>query len=175
MFAKKLFLIASQNSQENNCTGVFLLMQLQARIRHRCSPVNFALFLRRAFLQNTSGHLLLYFTDSARSKKILRRRCDVISVVHKLSCDAVMQTSFYRRLHGVFNPASFSRSCNDIWFGHQKSRSGYVVPQSSFRRLWPLGCVRVKVTEDFLTAKNTKNIWRALLFIFLKNFHNVGV
>ena len=71
MFAKKLFLIASQNSQENNCTGVFLLMQLQARIRHRCSPVNFALFLRRAFLQNTSGHLLLYFIDSARSKKIL--------------------------------------------------------------------------------------------------------
>ena len=120
-------------------------------------------------MQNTSGHLLLYFTDSARSKKILRRHCDVISVAHKLSRDAVMQTSFYRRLHGVFNPASFSRRCNDIWFSHQKSRPGYVVPQSSFRRLWPLGCVRVKVTEDFLTSKNTqKHLTRFIVYICIK-------
>ena len=44
---KKVFLEISQNSQENTCARASFLIKL-----HRCFPVNFAKFLRTAFLQN---------------------------------------------------------------------------------------------------------------------------
>ena len=54
---KKVFLEISQNSQENTCTKVsFLLRKI---LWHSCFAVNFVKFLRKAFLQNTSGRLLL--------------------------------------------------------------------------------------------------------------------
>ena len=66
----KVFLKISQNSQENTCVRISLLMNLQAwsqspptlfkkRLWHRCFPVNFGKFLRTCFLQNTFGRLSL--------------------------------------------------------------------------------------------------------------------
>ena len=62
---KKVSLETSQNSQENTCARVSLLIKLQAapatllkkRLWHRCFPVNFAKFLRTTFSQDTSGRL----------------------------------------------------------------------------------------------------------------------
>ena len=63
---KKVFLEISQNSQESTCARDSFLIKLQATLLkkslwHRSFPVNFAKFLRTAFLQNTSGRLLLAF------------------------------------------------------------------------------------------------------------------
>ena len=55
-FVKKVFLKISQNSQENTYARVSFLIRLQAS----GLPVNFAKLLRPAFLQNTSGQLLLH-------------------------------------------------------------------------------------------------------------------
>ena len=49
---KRLLLEMSQNSQENTCARVCILIKLQASSRF---PVNFATFLRTPVLQNTSG------------------------------------------------------------------------------------------------------------------------
>ena len=43
----------------NKVAGLRPATLLKKRIWHRCFPVNFAKFLRIAFLQNTSGQLLL--------------------------------------------------------------------------------------------------------------------
>ena len=68
---KKMFLGISQNSQENTCARVSILIKLQAcnfilkyRLWHRCFPVNFVKFLRTPFLQNTSGRLLLKISQT---------------------------------------------------------------------------------------------------------------
>ena len=60
VFCKKGFLKISQNSQENTCARISVLIKvsvLKKRLCHRCFPVNFAKFLRTPFLieQNTSG------------------------------------------------------------------------------------------------------------------------
>ena len=63
---KRLLLEMSQNSQENTCARVCILIKLQASspqpatllkktLWHRCFLVNFATFLRTPVLQNTSG------------------------------------------------------------------------------------------------------------------------
>ena len=53
---KNVFLIISQNSQENTCARVsFWVSLLKKRIWHRCFPVKFVKFIRKSFLQNTSG------------------------------------------------------------------------------------------------------------------------
>ena len=51
-----MFLKISQNSQENTCAIVSLVIKLQAEAElwHRCFPVNFSKFLRTPFWQNTS-------------------------------------------------------------------------------------------------------------------------
>ena len=60
-----MFLEFSQNSQENICSRVSLLIRLRPAtlskktLWHGCFPVNFAKFLRTPFIQNTSGRLLL--------------------------------------------------------------------------------------------------------------------
>ena len=62
---KEVLLEISQNSQENSCTKVSFLIKLQAstllkiRLWHRCFPVNFAKFLRAAFLTEYLWWLLL--------------------------------------------------------------------------------------------------------------------
>ena len=64
---RKGFLEISQNSQGNTCARGSFLIKLQAsglqlyqeRDWRRCFPVDFAKLLRKIFLQNTSGLLLL--------------------------------------------------------------------------------------------------------------------
>ena len=64
---KKVFLQILQSLKENTCARVFFnkvaglrpIILLKKRLLHRCCPVNFAKFVRTAFLQNTSGQLLL--------------------------------------------------------------------------------------------------------------------
>ena len=57
---KKVFLKISQNSQENTCVGVFILINSHAsdlelyqkrRLRHRCFPVNSTNFLEHLFFR----------------------------------------------------------------------------------------------------------------------------
>ena len=70
---KKVFLITSQNSQENTCARISSLIKLQAsglrpatllkKGQHRCFPENFVKFLRTPFLKNFSGWLLLASKD----------------------------------------------------------------------------------------------------------------
>ena len=72
MFYEKDVLEISQNSQENTCVRVSFLIKLQAwpatllkkRLLRRCFPVNFEKFLRKPFLQNTSGQRLLILVFS---------------------------------------------------------------------------------------------------------------
>ena len=45
----------------NKVAGLRQLFLLKERLLHRCFPVNFAKFLRKPFLQNTSGPLFLLF------------------------------------------------------------------------------------------------------------------
>ena len=47
---------------------------LKRRLRHRCFPLNFVKFLRTAFLQNTSGQLLLRLKagEISKSRDVLR-------------------------------------------------------------------------------------------------------
>ena len=47
----KVFLIISQNSQENTCTKVSFLIKLQAKVW--CFPVNFAKLLKTTFFNRT--------------------------------------------------------------------------------------------------------------------------
>ena len=47
--SKQVFLIISQNSQEDACARAFLFNKV-AGLRHRCFSVNFAKFLRSLFL-----------------------------------------------------------------------------------------------------------------------------
>ena len=65
---KKVFLLISQNSQENTCARVSFLIKLQTRglqlyqkkrIWHSCFPVNFAKFLKTPFLREHLRWLLL--------------------------------------------------------------------------------------------------------------------
>ena len=69
---KKVLLEISQNTQENTCARVFLLIKLQAppatllkkRLWHRCFPVYFAKFLRAPFFTEHLWRLLLTTIDS---------------------------------------------------------------------------------------------------------------
>ena len=68
---KNVFLEISENSQENACTRVSLLINLphacclrhatllKKRLWHKCVPVNFAKFLRTSFLKEHLRWLLL--------------------------------------------------------------------------------------------------------------------
>ena len=56
-----MFSEISQNSQEKRA-GELQAILLKKRLWHRYFPVNFVKFLRKPFLRNTSGRLLLYFT-----------------------------------------------------------------------------------------------------------------
>ena len=55
---KKVVLEILQNSQKNTCARDSFLIKLQTSLA-RCFPVTFVKFLTTAFLQNTSGRLLL--------------------------------------------------------------------------------------------------------------------
>ena len=44
----------------NKVAGLRPATLFKKRLCHRCFPVNFAVFLRTPFLQNTSGRLLLF-------------------------------------------------------------------------------------------------------------------
>ena len=73
-----LFLKILQNIQENTSAGSSYLIKLlkipatllKKRVRHRCFPINFAKFLRTAFLQSTSEQLLLEFYALKLKSKI---------------------------------------------------------------------------------------------------------
>ena len=56
--SQKMFLEISQNSQENTCS-LRPATLFKKTLWRRWFPVNFAKFLRTAFLQNTSGQLIL--------------------------------------------------------------------------------------------------------------------
>ena len=72
VLSKKVFLKISQNSSENTCIRVSVLIKLlvsacnfiKKRFWHRCFPMNSAKFSRARFLQNTSGRLLLLIPQS---------------------------------------------------------------------------------------------------------------
>ena len=64
--------------KENTCARVSFLITLQAsglrpatllkkRLWHRCSPINFAKFLRAPFLQNTSGVCFCWYNVLQRA------------------------------------------------------------------------------------------------------------
>ena len=55
----------SQNSQDNTCARYYFFRK---SLWHRCSPVNFAKFIRTTFLQNTSRRLLLTFASWHQKK-----------------------------------------------------------------------------------------------------------
>ena len=65
---KKVFLKILQNSQENTCASVSILIKWQDwgsrnGLWHECFPVNFAKFSRAPFLQNKSRWLVLSVPD----------------------------------------------------------------------------------------------------------------
>ena len=52
----------------NKIPGLQPAALLKKRLWHRCFPVNFPIFLRRHFLQNTSGQLLRYGLNERKGK-----------------------------------------------------------------------------------------------------------
>ena len=81
---EKMFLRISQNSQENTCIRVSILINLHVPSlqlyrkklpRHRCFPVNSANFQDHLFFQNTSEQLLLNFAkeNEASENRISNR------------------------------------------------------------------------------------------------------
>ena len=56
-----------QNSQANTCVRV----SLKNRLWHRCFPANFAKFPITPFLENTSGRLLLTFSEYCQKSLLL--------------------------------------------------------------------------------------------------------
>ena len=50
-------------TEKHLCQSLFLLKFIRPQAWHRCFPVNFAKFLRTAFLQNTFRRLLLHVLD----------------------------------------------------------------------------------------------------------------
>ena len=69
VFYKKVVLKKiPQNSQENTRVRISFLIKVQASSVFRCFPVNFMKFLRKAFLQNTPGQLLLMVCNFAMAE-----------------------------------------------------------------------------------------------------------
>ena len=75
---KKGIIKISQKSQANTCVGVSTFINLHAsglqlyqkkRLRHRYFPVNSAKFLRTPFFHDTSGQLLLNFTNESKASE----------------------------------------------------------------------------------------------------------
>ena len=97
---KEVFLKISQISQENTCSRVSFLIELQAEtcsflkkiLWHRCFPLNFAKFLRTPFLQNTSGRLLLCMVYKSRVCFILNSLTTNIPRVFSFSGTAFTDT-----------------------------------------------------------------------------------
>ena len=58
-----------QNLFSNKVADLNSATLLKNRLWHRCFPLNFAKFLRKSFLQNTSGRLLLAFMKSLHYKE----------------------------------------------------------------------------------------------------------
>ena len=93
---EKLFLGILQNSLENNCAGVFLLIKsqavcnfLQKRPHHRCLRVNHVKFLRTPILKNWSNGSSRRETSEANiacllSIKVSRSALKVFSEQHYL-------------------------------------------------------------------------------------------
>ena len=58
-FKKELLFKILQNLQKTTCARAFLnKVRLAKRLRRQCFPVNFSKYVRKPFLQNTSGRLL---------------------------------------------------------------------------------------------------------------------
>ena len=85
-YVKKVFVEISQNSQENTCPRVSLLIKLQASVLfikkvtlarhgHRCFPVNFVKFLRTHFFIEHPWWLLLKWIKSVITKSRLGTEC----------------------------------------------------------------------------------------------------
>ena len=106
--------------------------------------MNFEKFLRTAFLQNNSGHLFLYFTNSTITEKLY------LSTLYRRRYDVAILTSFYRRLHDVFNPKSFFRHFHDVCFVCKTSRTYCNFLKMSFRRLRPLGNNQLIASESYV-------------------------
>ena len=89
---KKVFLEIPQNSQENTCDRVSLLIKLhrpstllKKRLCYRCFPVNFAKFLRTPFFTEHLWWLLLYnlkrYVNMEKEKKRWRKNTKVRQLV----------------------------------------------------------------------------------------------
>ena len=53
---------------------------LKKSLWHRCFPVNFANFLRTAFLKNTSGQLLLCFKTPKKEKVLAKVKVPMLEI-----------------------------------------------------------------------------------------------
>ena len=105
-----MFLEISQNSQENTCAGVSLnkvaglrpATLLRKRLWRRSFAVNFVKFLRRPFLQNTFGWLLLEITKHAKLLTVEltanKNKCEICSKlaigIRTTSADFIQVFSF---------------------------------------------------------------------------------
>ena len=78
---KKVFLEISENSKENTNASAQSSNFIKKRLWYKCFPVNFLKFLRKPFLQNTSGRLLfqLLYWKQSKLKAPLDTKCLLIS------------------------------------------------------------------------------------------------
>ena len=70
-------------TEKHLCQGLFFIAAtlLKKRLWHRCFPVNFMKFLRKPFLQNTSGRLLLDVTCFAKVSLLLLKSCNMKVII----------------------------------------------------------------------------------------------
>ena len=102
---KKVFLDRySQNSQEKACVRDSILIKLHSqdckkRLWHKCFPVNLAKFLRKRFLQNTSGRLLLFLAFQKQSPEVFHEErvplvCEISKVLFLQNTSGRMLLAF---------------------------------------------------------------------------------
>ena len=127
-----MFSEISQNSQENTCARVSLLIKFQGsgqslffnkvtglrpatllkkRLWHRCFPVSFVKFLRKLFLHSTSGRLLLSRTWDLTSQHKIGLLSTKNVALTRLSCLTVS----WMTMTSSFEHLILNEWCTTLW------------------------------------------------------------
>ena len=180
-----MFLEISQSSQENTCARYSFLIKFQAltcnfikkRLWHKCFLMNFAKFLKKPFLRNTSGRLLLSIILTAKYERIWKKIMKDISqftfTCSKLTIETVEKVWNMFKVNNkdtrttLICYRSSHRRCSINFI---KKRLRYMRPATLFiKRLW-CRCFPVNFEKFLRTPFSQKTSWRLLLLLEAINY-----
>ena len=146
---------------------------LKKRLWHRYFPVNFVKFLRKPFLRNTSGRLLLYFTICylfLNSIKVLIRFWSIFKGATKL------HFTYYLWVWSLlfFNISVSKLAFPTNYFGNLVFRFCVLDEFSVYSEIWILyhiyEIIRFRIIEFIFIIVYMSTIWPSvILFLLYKN------